>query len=100
VGNRDVRERAYSIVKDVVERRTDGRPKHAEPLDEFPEALDRLGYGKFRLWWVQTVAELRLSNSPTSPVSSLVTGGGTRRGCADFCRSSRAKKELGCLSIK
>ena len=34
-----------SLVKDVIERRTDGRHTHAEPLDAFAEELDRLGYG-------------------------------------------------------
>jgi hypothetical protein len=29
------RERTYPIVKDFIGWRTDGRPKHAEPLDAF-----------------------------------------------------------------
>lgn len=60
------RKRAFPIVKDVIERRTDGRPRHAEPLDAFAEELDRLGYAPFRLWWTRTVAELR-QDVTTSP---------------------------------
>ena len=54
-----LRERAYPIVKDVIGRRADGRPVHAEPLDAFTDKLDELGYRPFRLWWTHTVAELR-----------------------------------------
>jgi hypothetical protein len=93
--NRDVRERAYSIVKDVVGRRVDGRPRHAEPLDEFPEALDRLGYGPFRLWWIQAVAELRHSNAPTSPVSSLVLAAALVEGSLTFVVTHARKHNLG-----
>jgi hypothetical protein len=82
--NREEREKIFGIVKDVVERRTDGRPKHAEPLDAFPEALDRLGYGNFRLWWTQTVAELRAANYTTAPVSSLVLSAALVEGSLTF----------------
>jgi len=84
-GRRDeVRERAYLIVQDIVERRTDGRPKHAEPHDAFAEALEPLGYGPFRLWWVQTVAELRQSNVQTAPVSALVLAAALVEGALTF----------------
>jgi hypothetical protein len=82
--DRDARERVFSIVKDVLGRRTDGRPKHAESLDAFPEALDRLGYGHFRLWWIQTVAELRSANYATAPVSSLVLAAALVEGSLTF----------------
>jgi hypothetical protein len=49
---RPERGQAHPIVKDLIERRRDGRPKHTEPLDAFGEALEELGYGKFRLWWM------------------------------------------------
>ena len=42
---RPYRARAFPIVKDVIDRRTDGRPMHAEPLDAFADELDKLGYG-------------------------------------------------------
>jgi hypothetical protein len=41
--------RAYPIVKDVIERRTDGRHRRAEPLDAFAEELAKLGYEPFRM---------------------------------------------------
>jgi hypothetical protein len=94
IGKREVRERAYSIVKDVIARRTDGRPKHTEPLDEFPEALNRLGYGHFRLWWVQIVAELRQANSQTAPVSFLVLAAALVEGALTFVVAHARKKNL------
>jgi hypothetical protein len=64
-------ERAYPIVKDVIDRRTDGRPAQAEPFDAFAEALTKLGYGMFRMWWAQIVGELRRSDPSSTPVSAL-----------------------------
>lgn len=48
----EARQVAYAAVKDVVERRTDGRHAHAEPFDAFSEEIGRLGYGQFRVWWL------------------------------------------------
>jgi hypothetical protein len=59
-------------VRDVIERRMDGRPKSAEPLGAFAEQLEKLGYGHFRLWWNQTVAELGRTDPTSSPLSALV----------------------------
>ena len=64
--------RAYPIVKDVVARRTDGRPAHAEPLDAFADEIDKLGYHPFRLWWTQTVTELRRADPSYASVSACV----------------------------
>ena len=60
------------IVRDVIDRRTDGRPTHAEPLDAFGAQLQSLGYGKFRLWWTQTTAELNQTSAQSSPISETV----------------------------
>jgi hypothetical protein len=85
-------ERAYPIVKDVIERRTDGRVAQAEPLDAFAESLSQLGYAPFRLWWIQTVAELRRSNSESSPLSSLVLSAALVEGALTFVvKHARAK---------
>jgi hypothetical protein len=78
------RARAYQYVKDVIERRTDGRPRQAEPLDAFADELDKLGYRSFRLWWTQTVAELRQSNSSTAPVSASVLAAALVDGALTF----------------
>ena len=72
ITNKPLRARAYPIVKDIVERRSDGRPKHAEPLDAFADELDKLSYGSFRLWWRQAVAELRQADPNAAPVSTCV----------------------------
>jgi hypothetical protein len=66
------RKKAYPLVKDVIDRRSDGRPNYAEPLDAFADQLDALNHGQFRLWWKQTVAELRQANPNTAPTSSSV----------------------------
>lgn len=63
------RERAYAAVKDVIARRSDGRPKYAEPFEAFAEALESLGYGPFRVWWNQMVAELRQASTQTASVT-------------------------------
>jgi hypothetical protein len=59
-------------VRDVIERRMDVRPMSAEPLGAFAEQLEKLGYGHFRLWWNQTVAELGRTDPTSSPLSALV----------------------------
>jgi hypothetical protein len=47
--SRSNKEKAYPYVEDVIERRTDGRPKQIEPLDAFADELSKLGYAQFRL---------------------------------------------------
>ena len=78
------RERADPIVKDVIERRTDGRPKHAEPLDAFADELEKLGYGRFRLWWKHPVAELRHTDPNGTPVSASVLAAALVAGALTF----------------
>lgn len=63
------REKAYPIVEDIISRRTDGRPASAEPFDDFASRLVELGYEPFQLWWRQTVAELKVLDAGTTPVS-------------------------------
>jgi len=81
---RPYRARAFPIVKDVIERRIDGRPKHAEPLDAFAEELDRLNYDPFRLWWKRMVAELRHTDPNAAPVSASVLGAALVEGALTF----------------
>lgn len=64
--------RAYPVVRDVLERRGDGRSPHAEPLDSFAALLDQLGHQRFRAWWIQMSTELRRCDVATQPVSALV----------------------------
>jgi hypothetical protein len=71
-------------VKDVIARRADGRPRHAEPLDAFADELERLGYRPFRLWWTQTVSELKLSNPSSTPVAVTVLAAALVEGALTF----------------
>jgi hypothetical protein len=94
------RARAFPIVKDVIERRTDGRPKYAEPLDAFADEFDKLGYGKFRLWWTQTVAELRQTNPNAAPVSASVLAAALVEGSLTFVVKHARQKDLGVFQSK
>lgn len=96
----ELRARAFSIVKDVIERRADGRPSRAEALDEFPCALERLNYAAFRSWWVQMVAELRLSNPNSAPVSTLVLSAALVEGALAFVVKHAQAQELGVLGSR
>jgi hypothetical protein len=78
------RARAYPLVEDVVARRADGRPPHAEPLDAFADELEKLGYRPFRLWWMQIVSELKLSNSGSTPVAVAVLAAALVEGALTF----------------
>jgi hypothetical protein len=78
------KERAYPLVKDVIARRGDGRPQHPEPLDAFAEELERLGYRQFRMWWMQTVSELRQSNPSSTPVAVAVLAAALVEGALTF----------------
>lgn len=79
-----LRERVYLIVKDIIERRSDGRPRSVEALDAFAEQLNKLGFGMFRIWWVQTAAELRRSDSQTTPVATCVLAAALVEGALTF----------------
>jgi hypothetical protein len=92
---KDARARAYPIVKDIIGRQTDGRPKYVESLDAFAEELDKLGYGSFRLWWTQTVAELRHGDVHSSPVSVSVLAAALVEGALTFVVKHARKLGLG-----
>src|SRR5216684_255383 len=96
----EVRARAYSVVKDVIERRVDGRPKHVESLDAFAEELHKLGYGAFRLWWTQTVAELRHGDAHSSPVSVSVLAAALVEGALTFVVKHARTAGLGVFQSK
>jgi hypothetical protein len=67
-----------------MERRTDGRSKHAEPLDAFADELDKLGYRPFRLWWTQIVSELKASDTGSTPVANTVLAAALVEGALTF----------------
>ncbi|MGJ5134360.1 hypothetical protein [Bradyrhizobium oligotrophicum] len=97
---RDTRARAYPIVKDIIERRSDGRPQQVEPLDAFAEQLDKLQYGAFRLWWKQTVGELRRSDPNSSPVSVCVLAAALVEGALTFVVRHARNLNLGVFRSK
>lgn len=76
--------RAHPVVKDVVARRVDGRPPSSEPLDAFAVELQGLGHGAFRMWWTQTVAELRQCDTQTSPLAATVLAAALVEGALTF----------------
>ena len=88
---RPQRERAYPIVKDVVGCRADGRPAHPEPLDAFADEPDRLGYRHLRLWWTQIVAELRVIDPSSAPISASVLATALVEGALTFIVSHARK---------
>jgi hypothetical protein len=88
-----LRERAYPIVRDVVARRRDGRPAHAEPLDAFADELDKLDYRRFRLWWTQIVAELRVIDPTSAPVSASVLAAALVEGALTFIVNHARKND-------
>ena len=90
----ETRVRAHGIIKDIVARRSDGRLQHAEPLDAFVDALDRLGYRPFRLWWTQTVVELKLINPSSSPMSALVLAAALVEGALTFVVKHARKHDM------
>lgn len=78
------REKVYPTIRDVVSRRTDGRPAAAEPLEAFAEALQQLGHPQFRLWWVQTVSELRQLDPVHTPTAAAVLSAALVEGALTF----------------
>ena len=91
---KQLRTRAIPHVKDVIARRTDDRPKHAEPLDEFGTQLQRIGFGHFGSWWHQTVAELRRSDPASSPLSALVLSAALVEGVLTFAAAYARGRNL------
>ena len=92
---KEARARAYPIVKDIVDRRTDGRASSSEPFDAFVDQLDKLGYGVFRMWWKQLVSELRHTSIQVSPVSVTVLSAALVEGALTFVVKHGRSLELG-----
>ena len=93
--------RAYPLVKEVIARRVDGRPQHAEPLDAFAEELERLGYPQFRMWWTQIVSELKQSNPSSTPVAIAVLAAALVEGALTFIvKHARASGQFQSRTMK
>jgi hypothetical protein len=91
---------AHSLTKDIIERRSDGRPKSVEPFEAFAEALEKLGYGAFRMWWTQMVAELRQADSQTSSVTIAVLSAALVEGALTFVVKHARTLGLGPMGSK
>lgn len=92
---KDARSRVMQHVRDVIDRRTDGRPQSVEPFGAFAEQLEKLGYGQFRLWWKQTVAELGRTDPNSSPLSALVLAAALVEGALTFIVAHARTLDLG-----
>lgn len=93
--NKTDRTQAMPHVKDVIARRTDGRPKSIEPFGAFSEQMDAIGYGNFRLWWAQSVNELNRTDPTSSPLAALVLSAALVEGVLTFVVNHARKQGLG-----
>lgn len=89
------RPRVLGFVREVVARRVDGRPRQAEPLDAFGEALERMGLRHFRAWWRQTVTEMRCSDPASAPVACTVLSAALVEGALTFAAKHARDGQLG-----
>ncbi|MEF9441833.1 MULTISPECIES: hypothetical protein [unclassified Burkholderia] len=91
---------AFLIVKNVIDRRTDGRPKAAEPLEVFAMELGMLGYAAFRLWWTQMVAEFRQASTQNSSLAATVLSAALVEGALTFVVKHARSLNLGTMGSK
>lgn len=97
---RETRAQLLPFVKDVLARRTDGRPKHAEPFDAFAERLAPLGHAAFRSWWAQISAELLRADMQSSSVSVCVLSAALVEGVLAFVVKHARSKHVGPFGSK
>jgi len=94
INHKKLRTLAVPHVKDVIARRADNRPKHAEPLDEFGARLQRIGFSNYASWWHQTIAELRRCDPASSPLSALVLSAAIVEGVLTFAAAYARSRNL------
>lgn len=92
--------KVHAVVKDVIARRADGRAPTSEPLDAFAAEMRGLGYGMFRMWWTQTVAELRQCDTQTSPLAATVLSAALVEGALTFVVKHARDRGMGTLASK
>lgn len=86
-------------VRDVISRRTDGRPRAAEALPAFGEMLQALGHGRFQAWWAQTVSELRQADDARTPTTVCVLAASLVEAALIFIMKRARDLSLGTLAI-
>ena len=89
-----------AIVREVIARRDDGRSVQADPLDAFPDTLTNLGLTRFRMWWTQTVAELRACDPNTMPTAAVVLAAALVEGALSFAVKPARDRGVGPLLSK
>ncbi len=92
--------KVYPVVKDVVARRADGRPPSSEPFEAFAAEMQALGYGAFRMWWTQAVAELRQCDAQTAPLAATVLAAALVEGALTFVVKHAVALGLGTMGSK
>lgn len=98
--SRPMLDRVYTIVRDVIERRVDGRASSSEPLDAFADQLVALGYAPFRLWWMQSAAELKRLSPELNPVAVSVLAAALVEGALTFVVRHARSSGLNVLGSK
>ena len=61
-----------TVVRDLVSRRTDGRPRSPNARVAFTDALSSIGHAHLQLWWRQLTSELSTLQPSTHPTSIIV----------------------------
>lgn len=59
-------------VRDLVLRRSDGRPASPEPVPGFASRLDELNASRLKVWWNAIASEVRRANEQEAPTSVIV----------------------------
>jgi hypothetical protein len=94
------RKELYEAVKDIIERRTDGRPASAEPIHAFEQELAGLGHDRFRIWWSRTASELRLANPAQMPMTVCILAAALSEGALTFVVKHARSLALGTMNSK
>ncbi|WP_083469136.1 hypothetical protein [Methylobacterium variabile] len=89
------REKVLGIVRDIVARRTDGRAHRSEPFEAFADKLEQIGFKPFRIWWTQTVTELRSADPNSAPLSCVVLSAALVEGSLTFAARYARTRQIG-----
>ncbi len=77
--------KAIPLVRDIVLRRTDGRPSKVEPLDAFEDVFASVpDSARFKTWWIQVRAELRSLDDVRHPTATIVLAAAMAEGALSF----------------
>lgn len=94
VTKREFLRKLLPLVQDVLSRRTDGRPKSAEPLVAFEKLLPSLGHAYFTDWWKLNVKEFQLADAELQPTTVTVLAAALCEGALTFIVNHAEKTGL------